>query len=206
MQAVKNRAQRWVSETLLDIRGRLPFALLGIDSDNGSEFINDQLFRYRSEQEITFTRTRPYRQSDNCLVERRTGPWCARPCATDASRAKLRWGPQRAVLPPAAVDQPVRPQQKLVSKTRCGARVTRRYDQARTPLQRLVAFDYVSQPVQGRAARSLPRHESGRSDEDDRSASEEVSPSRRRRPLPTQRSPPWITPGSGLAGTRGHFR
>ncbi len=69
--AVKNRAQRWVFEALVDIQARLPFPLRGIDSDNGSEFINDQLFRYCNENEITFTRTRPYRKNDNCFVEQK---------------------------------------------------------------------------------------------------------------------------------------
>lgn len=45
-QAVRNKAQQWVFEALKDIRGRLPFPLLGIDSDNGGEFINNHLYRY----------------------------------------------------------------------------------------------------------------------------------------------------------------
>lgn len=45
-QAVKNKAQVWVFEALTDIRTRLPFALLGLDSDNGAEFINNHLYRY----------------------------------------------------------------------------------------------------------------------------------------------------------------
>jgi hypothetical protein len=57
VRAVKNRAQRWVFEALIDIEQCLPFAPLGIDSDNGVEFINDQLLRYCTEHEITFTRT-----------------------------------------------------------------------------------------------------------------------------------------------------
>jgi hypothetical protein len=45
--------------------------LLGIDSDNGVEFINDQLLRYCTEHEITFTRTGPYRKNDNCFIEQK---------------------------------------------------------------------------------------------------------------------------------------
>lgn len=70
-RAVKNKAQVWVFEALKAIRSELPFDLLGIDSDNGSEFINDQLFRYCQGQKITFTRTRPYRKNDNCYVEQK---------------------------------------------------------------------------------------------------------------------------------------
>lgn len=45
--------------------------MLGIDSDNGAEFINAQLIRYCKEHEITFTRSRPYRKNDSCFVEQK---------------------------------------------------------------------------------------------------------------------------------------
>lgn len=69
VQAVKNKAQCWVFEAVKDIRDRLPFDLLGIDSDNGAEFINDQLYRYCVQEKITFTRARSHRKNDNCFVE-----------------------------------------------------------------------------------------------------------------------------------------
>jgi transposase InsO family protein len=50
---------------------RLPFALLGLDSDNGSEFVNAHLLRFCQENEITFTRSRPYRKNDNSFVEQK---------------------------------------------------------------------------------------------------------------------------------------
>src|SRR3989338_8759093 len=56
--AVINKAQVWVFDALKDIRARLPFPLLGIDSDNGSEFINNHLLRYCRQEKITFTRGR----------------------------------------------------------------------------------------------------------------------------------------------------
>jgi IS30 family transposase len=71
MQAVKNKAQIWVFEALKDIRKRLPFDLLGIDSDNGSEFINHHLVRFCRDEKITFTRARSYRKNDNCFVEQK---------------------------------------------------------------------------------------------------------------------------------------
>ncbi len=70
-QAVKNKAQVWVFAALKDIRKRLPFPLLGIDSDNGSEFINDELLRYCQQEGLTFTRSRPYRKNDSCFVEQK---------------------------------------------------------------------------------------------------------------------------------------
>jgi len=74
MRALPTKAQRWVEEAIDQIRGALPFPLLGLDSDNGSEFINNHLFRYCVGRGITFTRTRPYRKNDNCFVEQKNWP------------------------------------------------------------------------------------------------------------------------------------
>ena len=66
-RAIRNKAQVWVVEALKVIEQRLPFELLGIDSDNGSEFINHHLFRYCGQRRLTFTRARSYRKNDNCF-------------------------------------------------------------------------------------------------------------------------------------------
>src|SRR6266566_3312626 len=71
VQAVQNKAQVWVFAALKELRAKLPFALQGIDSDNGSEFINDHLLEYCQHEGITFTRSRPYRKNDNCFVEQK---------------------------------------------------------------------------------------------------------------------------------------
>jgi len=69
--ALPHRSQEAVSEAIRRMRQRLPFALLGIDSDNGSEFINDTLYRYCLDEQITFTRSRPYRKNDQAHVEQK---------------------------------------------------------------------------------------------------------------------------------------
>src|SRR4030067_3727230 len=69
--ALLHRSQETVSEALQQMRQRLPFPLLGIDSDNGSEFINDLLYRYCLDEQITFTRSRPYRKNDQAHVEQK---------------------------------------------------------------------------------------------------------------------------------------
>jgi IS30 family transposase len=66
-----NKAHKWVFQALLDIKSSLPFPLMGIDSDNGSEFINAALFRWRRDERIQFTRSRAYRKNDNCFVEQK---------------------------------------------------------------------------------------------------------------------------------------
>ncbi len=68
-RAVLNKAQKWVFEALVEIRKQFPFAVLGLDSDNGGEFINNHLLNYCKEEGLTFTRARPYRKNDNCYVE-----------------------------------------------------------------------------------------------------------------------------------------
>ena len=70
-EAVRNRAEKWVFAGLEKAKARFPFDIIGIDSDNGSEFINNHLFRYCTENKITFTRSRPYRKNDNCFVEQK---------------------------------------------------------------------------------------------------------------------------------------
>jgi hypothetical protein len=58
MRAVPNKASRWCFKALQDIERTLPFPLLGLDSDNGSEFINAQLYSWCLDKKITFTRSR----------------------------------------------------------------------------------------------------------------------------------------------------
>jgi hypothetical protein len=71
--ALLNSAQRWVKEHIAQARAALPFPLLGIDSDNGGEFINHQLLDWCKENGVKFTRGRPYRKNDNCFVEQKNG-------------------------------------------------------------------------------------------------------------------------------------
>ena len=72
--AAFNKAQRWVIEPIDNIATVLPFALLGLDSGNGLEFINRFLFEYGEAHQITFIRGRPYRKNDSWNVEQKN--WC----------------------------------------------------------------------------------------------------------------------------------
>jgi len=68
-----NNAHRWVKEQIAHIRENLPFPMLGADSDNGGEFINHQVLDWCIQNNIKFTRSRPYRKNDNCFVEQKNG-------------------------------------------------------------------------------------------------------------------------------------
>jgi len=144
-RALKNKAQRWVREALDDICRSLPFPLLGLDCDNGSEFINFELFSWCAERGITFTRSRPYRKNDNCFVEQKNWP------VVRQQVGYLRYDTPMELEVLAELYSHLRlyvnffqPQMKLVSKTREGASVTKRYDTARTPYQRVLASQDVS--------------------------------------------------------------
>lgn len=79
LAAVRNKARVWVFEALKGIRRRLPFPLLGLDSDHGGEFINGHLCKWCREEGITFTRSRPQRRNENCFGERKKPlPWRTR--------------------------------------------------------------------------------------------------------------------------------
>ena len=80
------RSQDEVLQALERARELLPFPLLGLDTDNGSEFLNAKLLEYCRREEITFTRGRPYRKNDQCFVEQKRGPWCARLSGTTAMK------------------------------------------------------------------------------------------------------------------------
>ena len=71
--ALLNNAHRWVKEQIEYTYSTLPFPMLGIDSDNGGEFINYQLLDWCIQNNIKFTRGRPYRKNDNCFVEQKNG-------------------------------------------------------------------------------------------------------------------------------------
>jgi hypothetical protein len=147
-QAVKNKAQKWVFPALTEITTGFPFPVLGIDSDNGSEFINAQLLRYCTEHEITFTRSRPGHKNDGAHVEQKN--WSVVRRAAGYHRYDT--GTELALLNElyALLRLQINffsPQQKLISKTRHGAKVTKRYDTAQTPYQRVLADERVPQEI-----------------------------------------------------------
>jgi hypothetical protein len=75
LRSLPNRAQRWVKEALVDIRNILPFRLIAIDSDNGSEFLNRQVYDWCMREQIQFTRSRAYHKNDNPFVEQKNSQY-----------------------------------------------------------------------------------------------------------------------------------
>jgi hypothetical protein len=139
-RAVMGKGQTFVQEALEDIRSKLPFPMRGIDSDNGSEFINYHLMAYCKAKQIEFTRSRPYKKDDNAHVEQKN--W------THVRKlfGYMRYDSQEAVL---KMNELYRgdlrlfqnlflPSVKLVAKKRVGSRLRRFYDSPKTPLDRLL--------------------------------------------------------------------
>src|SRR3954454_12830461 len=139
-QAVRNKAQAWVFAALKEIRQILPFSLLGIDSDNGSEFINKYLVEYCQQQKLSFTRSRPYRKNDNCFVEQKNYSVVRRA----VGYARYDTEAQLHLLNELYVTLRLytnffQPTMKLKSKERVGSRVRKRYYAPQTPYQRVLA-------------------------------------------------------------------
>ena len=140
-RAVMGRGESGVVEAIEEIRESVPFRLQGIDSDNGSEFINHHLYGYCKRHDIQFTRGRPYKKDDNAHIEQKNWTHVRRIFGWDRYdtvpvldamnrlyREELRW---MMNLFQSSV--------KLRSTERVGSRLRRRYDAAQTPLDRLVA-------------------------------------------------------------------
>jgi hypothetical protein len=148
MVAVKNKAQVWVFEGIKNIKERLLFSILGIDSDNGAEFINAHLLRYCQEEHITFTRSRPYRKNDSCFVEQKNWSVIRRA----VSYARYDTDNELNILNElysylrlyVNFFQPVR---KLIKKERIGSKVIKRYDEAKTPYKRVLASPDIEDEV-----------------------------------------------------------
>lgn len=146
--AVTNKAQRNVFPGLQFLRERLPFPLLGLDTDNGSEFVNKHLIRYCQQEHITFTRSRPYRKNDSCFVEQKNNSVVRR--SVGYSRFE---SPQALAAINSLYEQLrllvnfVYPSAKLVSKEREGSKVIRVHDTPMTPFQRVMLHPAVSESV-----------------------------------------------------------
>ena len=144
--AVWGKGQSRVRGAVHDVRQQLPFKMLGLDSDNGSEFINQSLYGYCKQWNITFTRARSYKKNDNCHVEQKNWTVVRRIIGYDrfSTQASFKALNDVYTLLRLYVNffQPVL---KLVSKTRYGARVHKVYDTALTPYRRLLVSGVLTE-------------------------------------------------------------
>ena len=152
--AVWGKGQAAVCEALEQIRERLPFPLLGIDSDNGSEFLNAHLVRWCEQEQLTFTRSRPYWKNDQAHLEQKNWSVVRRLLGydryeTEAELALL----QRVYQGLRLWTNHWQPVLKLVGKERAGAKVRKQYDTAQTPYRRVLARDELAPDARARVER-----------------------------------------------------
>ena len=158
-QAVMGKTQRAVHGALEEIRERLPFPLLGIDFDNGSEFLNGHLIRYCQAEGITYTRCRAYHKDDQAHIEQKN--WSV----VRAFVGYDRYESASALVQLRKVYEHLRlyvnlyqPVMKLVGKERCGAKVRKCYDEARTPFRRATGAGVIAEEARATLDEALAQN------------------------------------------------
>lgn len=135
---VRSKGERVVSAGLDQLRLAFPFALLGIHSDNGSEFINHHLLKWCNDRQLTFTRGRPNHKNDQAFVEQKNWTVVRHAAGYYRYDTPRELDLLNTMWPLVArLHNLFTPQQKLKTKTRRGAKVTKTYDRGATPLTRL---------------------------------------------------------------------
>jgi hypothetical protein len=154
--AVINKAQRHVFEALMAVEKRQPFDYRGLDSDNGSEFINHHLIRYCKQNGIVFTRGRPYLKNDNCHVEQKNWTWV---------RQNIGYGRYEGEAALTVMNKYYEllrlhvnfflPSTKLISRTRDGSHIRKKYETPMTPYQRLLKSDEITEEAKAGLTRTF---------------------------------------------------
>ena len=144
-KAVMGKGSSGILKAIEEIESKAPFPLRGIDSDNGSEFINHQLFSFCQERPgggaLQFTRSRPYKKDDNAHIEQKNWTHVRKLLGWD------RYDTKEALVAINELYEELRlfqnlfqPSMKLECKIRKGSRLIRRYDTPRTPFERVGAY------------------------------------------------------------------
>jgi len=144
-----NRGQEAVVAALKRAQQLLPFPILGIDTDNGAEFINMELMAYCEQEHITFTRGVLRKATISATSSKRMGRLCVKWLGMIVSLESLLIGNSpNSTVHCGCMSIADRASMKLQTKQREGSKVRRTYDQAQTPMQRLLASGAVPQPKQ----------------------------------------------------------
>lgn len=149
--AVLHRSQHLVFAAIQAMRQRLPFPLLGLDSDNGGEFINDILYHYCQDEQVTFTRSRPYKKNDQAHVEQKNWSVVRHLIGYDRFETQEELQLLNSIYDDLRLYvnffQPVL---KLIGKEQVGKKTVKRYDEAATPYQRVLSSKQVDLTVKAR--------------------------------------------------------
>ena len=144
-RAVLGRGQAGVHRELGDIINQWPFHPWGLHSDNGSEFLSDQLLRFCRQNGLSFTRGRPYHKNDNAHVEQKNRQYVREIVGYERfdTPEAVEWLNQVYGLLDTYANLFL-PMRKVVYKQRKGTHISKRYDAACAPLERLVQAGVLS--------------------------------------------------------------
>lgn len=157
LRGLPNRSEASVCGQMSDVEARLPFALRGVDSDNGGEFINHQLVAYLAGRTppVAFTRSRPYRKNDQAHIEQKNFTNVRQWFGYERYDHAAVW-PLVNTLCRGALDHLLNyflPTMKLETKERVGSRTVRHYGVTQTPLARVLACAEVTAETKARLRR-----------------------------------------------------
>jgi transposase InsO family protein len=148
LRSLLNNAHKWTFEAFSHIKTTSILPVLEFHSDNGSEFINNATERWCKDNGIPFTRSRNHKKNDNCFVEQKNGAVVREYVGYD----RLEGIEEQALL--AAIYEPLAPllnffmpTQKLISKIRVGSKEVKKYDEPKSPFQRLMESSEVSPEI-----------------------------------------------------------
>lgn len=145
-QAFIGKSEQRTKEAFLTLETRFPFPILGIDSDNGSEFINWHFLRLAKEKQITFTRSRPFKKNDQAHVEQKNYSTVRK----IIGYKRLETEKQVHILNHiyqllSQYHNFFIPTMKLEKKERIGSRIKRVYGKPMTPYQRVLDHPRISE-------------------------------------------------------------
>ena len=145
-EAMINMGQERTHEGIKRTRQRMPFDWKEIHPDNGTSFINEMIYRYAKEEEIEFTRSRPYKKNDNCWVEQKNRTHIRRMIGI------LRYDTRKELdIINDLYRNEIRlyknffcPCMKLISKERINGKMCKKYDEPKSPYERLMGSDQIT--------------------------------------------------------------
>lgn len=148
LAALPNKSGVETLKAITQVRHMLPFTMLGFDSDNGSEFINEGMVNWCEQSKITFTRSREYRKNDQAHVEEKNGSIVRRFIGYERYEGDQSWRILHSLYRLLRLYVNFfQPCMKLISKERDGARVYKKYDQSLTPYERVLKSDFIPRQI-----------------------------------------------------------
>ena len=136
-----------VKKKIRSIKKNMPFKILAMNSDSGSEFLNKEVYHFMLQSDIQFTRSRPYKKNDNCYVEQKNFTHVRELFGYERFDNRVLvdlmndiyenyWNPLQNFFLPSF---------KLKEKIRVGARIQKKYDAPKTPYQRVIESGILSE-------------------------------------------------------------